>query len=211
MTRELDRIRLENLQRLIAEAGSAAALARRAGVSSPYLSGVRAGTPYPSGRARRIGDRLAAKLERATDRPRGWMDEPRPDHFPSPGQGLPVVSWVQAGCWTEARAVPDDAERLHCPLPCGPDTFVLIVAGESMAPRFPNGEYVFVDPDVPADNGSFVVVRRNGDSAATFKQLVEEDGRRYLQAANPDWPERIVEVGDDAEFCGVVVFQGRPA
>ena len=47
--------------------------------------------------------------------------------------------------------------------------------------------------------------------AATFKQLVEEDGRRYLKADNPDWPERIVEAEDDAAVCGVVIFQGRPA
>ena len=212
MPNPLDRVRLDNLRRLIAEAGSAAALARRAGVSGPYLSAVRAGTPYPSGRARRMGDRLAAKLERAMGRPLGWMDEPQGLGDPLPaGGGFPVISAVQAGTWTEARELPSDAERLHCPLPCGPDTFVLRVSGASMAPRFPDGEYIFVDPDVAAANGSFVVVRRAPGGAATFKQLVEEDGRRYLRALNPDWPEPIVEAGADAAVCGVVVFQGRPA
>ena len=213
MTEEIDRSRLANLRRLIAEAGSASELARRAGVSAPYLSQILGGTPYPSGRARRMGDRLAAKLERAMRRPPGWMNEARAyDEGPfPPGTGHPVISWVQAGTWTEAREPPADAERLHCPLPCGPDTFVLKVAGESMAPRFPDGEYIFVDPDVPAGNGSFVVVRRANDGAATFKQLVVEDGRRYLKAANPNWPEPIVEVEADAAVCGVVVFRGHPA
>ena len=211
MTRHIDRIRLQNLRRLIAEAGSLSALARRAGVSRAYLARVRAGTPYPSGNPRRMGDRVAAKLERAMDRPVGWMDgPPRRARTPlPPGEGFPVVSWVQAGNWTEAREFPADAARLHCPLPCGPDTFVLRVAGQSMAPRFPEGDYIFVDPDVPAENGRFVVVRR--DDGATFKQLVEEDGRRFLRAANPDWPEPIVEVDAHASICGVVVFQGRPA
>ena len=213
MTEEIDRFRLANLRRLIAEAGSASELARRAGVSGPYVSQILGGAPYASGRARRMGDRLAAKLERAFGKPPGWMNEPHPYEegpFP-PGTGHPVISWVQAGRWTEARDLPADADRLHCPLPCGPDTFVLKVAGESMAPRFPDGEYIFVDPDAPAGNGSFVVVRRPHDGAATFKQLVVEDGRRFLKAANPAWPEPIVEVEPDAAVCGVVVFRGHPA
>ena len=213
MTRHIDRIRLGNLARLIAEAGTASALARRAEISGAYLSHVRKGTPYPSGNPRRLGDRLAAKLERAMGKPPGWMDEEQPYEtgpFP-PGSGHPVLSWVQAGTWTEARELPTAAERLNCPLPCGPDTFVLKVAGESMAPRFPDGDYIFVDPDATAESGSFVVVRRPNDGAATFKQLVIEDGRRYLKAANPAWPERIVEAQPDAAVCGVVVFQGRPA
>lgn len=212
MTTYIDRIRLENLGRLIAEAGSATALARRAGVSGANLSHVRAGTPYPSGTPRRMGDRLAAKLERAMGKPPGWMNEPQSSNDgPLRGDGHPLISWVQAGNWTEARELPAVAARLHCPLPCGPDTFVLQVAGESMAPRFPDGEFIFVDPDAPAGNGSFVVARRTKDGAATFKQLVVEDGRRYLKAANPNWPEPIVEAEPDAAVCGVVVFQGRPA
>ena len=213
MTRHIDRIRLGNLARLIAEAGTASALARRAAISGAYLSHVRKGTPYPSGNPRRLGDRLAAKLERAMGKPPGWMDEEQPYEtgpFP-PGSGHPVLSWVQAGTWTEARELPTAAERLNCPLPCSPDTFVLKVAGESMAPRFPDGDYIFVDPDVTAESGSFVVVRRPPDGAATFKQLVIEDGRRYLKAGNPAWPEPIVEAQPDAAVCGVVVFHGRPA
>ncbi|MCY3814366.1 MAG: LexA family transcriptional regulator [Gammaproteobacteria bacterium] len=213
MTRHIDRFRLKNLRRLIAEAGSASELARRANVSGSYLSHVLAGRPYPSGNPRRMGDRLAAKLERAMDKPPGWMNEEQPAElgpFP-PGTGHPVLSWVQAGAWTEEREPPASAERLHCPLPCGPGTFVLQVAGESMAPRFPDGDYIFVDPDAPAGNGSFVVVRRPDDGAATFKQLVVEDGRRFLKAANPNWPDPIVEAEPDAAVCGVVVFQGRPA
>ena len=213
MTNHIDRIRLENLGRLIAEAGSLSALARRAEVSGANLSHVRAGTPYASGTRRRMGDRLASKLERAMGKPPGWMNEAQPrDVFPlPPGGGYPVISWVQAGSWTEARELPAGTARLHCPLPCGADAFVLKVSGESMAPRFPDGDYIFVDPDRPAENGSFVVVRRPGGGDATFKQLVEEDGRRFLKAANPDWPEPIVEVEPDATVCGVVVFQGRPA
>ena len=212
MTRHIDRNRLENLGRLIAEAGSLSALARRAAVSPANLSHVRAGTLYASGTPRRMGDRLAAKLERAMGKPPGWMNDAHPrDVLPlTPGGGFPVISWVQAGTWTEARELPAGTARLHCPVPCGPDTFVLKVSGDSMAPRFPDGDYIFVDPDRPAETGGFVVVRRPEGGDATFKQLIEEDGRRFLKAANPDWPERIVEVAPGAAVCGVVFFQARP-
>ena len=214
MPRDIDRIRLENLRRLVAEAGTASELARRAGVSVSYLSHIRLGRPYPSGNPRRMGDRLAATLEQAMGRPLGWMDQP---HAPADahterrpaGRGFPLISWVQAGAWTEAPEHPAGERRLPCPIECGPDTFVLRVSGESMAPRFQDGEYIFVDPDPPPVHGSYVVVRRS-DGAATFKQLIEEDGRRYLKAVNPDWPDRIVEADAQAVVCGTVVFKGCP-
>lgn len=206
MRRQIHTVRLDNLRRLVDEAGSAGALARRAGSSAAYFSQLRSGH-------RRMGDALAARLEAAAGKPRGWMDAFHRDRDDdvrwSSGGGCPLISWVQAGAWTEAPEFPDAEAYLHCPVKSGPDTFALHVAGESMAPRFQDGDLIFVDPAAEARNGSYVVVRRgDGSAAATFKQLIEEDGRRYLKAANPDWPGRIVEADPDAAICGVVVFRG---
>ena len=222
MQRNLDRVRLANLRLLIGEAGSADALARATGTSGAYLSQIRSGTPYKSGRSRRMGDNLAAKLERATGKPLGWMDEAHPAGSApraaapagepsswSPGGLCPLISWLQAGAWTEAPAFPNAEARINCPVRCGPDTFVLRVRGESMEPQFREGDLIFVDPGVAPGNRSYVVVRRgDGSGTATFKQLIEEDGRRYLKAANPHWPRPIVEADADAAVCGVVVFRG---
>ena len=191
MHREIDRIRLSNLGRLIAEAGSADALARRTGTSGPYISQIRSGLPYKSGRARRVGDRLAAKLEKAMDKPHGWMDRPPPagpDAAPAPwstGSGCPVITWSQAGAWIEAPGFALADAHMQCPIRAGADTFVLRIGGESMAPRFHAGDFIFVDPDASPRSGSLVVVRGPHADAATFKQLIEEDGRRYLKALNP--------------------------
>ena len=205
MSRHLHTVRLDNLLRLVDEAGSAEKLARRTGSNAAYLSQIRT-------RRRRMGDAVAAKLERATGKPPGWMDQPHGNADDAPwssGGGCPLISWVQAGAWTEAPEFPDAEAWLNCPVRCGPDTFVLRVVGESMSPRFQDGELIFVDPAPPARNGSYVVARRgDGSGGATFKRLVEEDGRRYLVADNPDWPERIVEADPDAAICGVVVFKG---
>lgn len=200
------------------------ALAERAGTSPSYLSQVRHRVLSGSGRERGVGDRLAAMLERAMDKPPGWLDEAHgapgglgeSSDGPVPGgeggsrAGMyPLLSWVQAGAWTEVAAVPpEDQTMIHCPGRCSPDTFVLRVRGHSMAPKFPEGELIFVDPHAAADSGRYVVVCTDGSNEATFKQLVEEDGRRYLRALNPDWPHSIVEATESARICGVVVFRG---
>lgn len=127
-------------------------------------------------------------------------------------RNVPVISWVQAGQWSEIidNFHPGDAEEwLPCPVNCGPHTYVLRVQGISMEPRFREGELIFVDPDAQPDSGKFVVVRLEDTKKATFKQLIIEGGKRYLKALNPDWPEPIIEVNSHATVCGVVVFKGE--
>ena len=220
-------LRHRNLESLIGEAGSARSLARRADTSDAYLSQVRNRTLTARGRTRGIGDRLASKLEKAMGKPAGWMDElhdleanpPAVDResqykpWSSRGgnnseQGFyPLLSWVQAGDWTEVpeTSPDDDSEMFRCPVRCGPRTFVLRIRGASMEPKYHEGDLIFVDPDVFPDSGRHVVVCTPGSSEATFKQLIEEDGRRYLRALNPDWPDPIIEARIEARVCGVVV------
>ena len=220
------RIRHENLEILVGEAGSAAALARRTGTSDSYLSQVRNHTPALSGKPRGIGDRLAGKLERGMGKPPGWLDEPHGaapvdrDTSPSGGAGqpdddrlpggsrCPLLSWMQAGQATPEPAPAEAHVRLTCPVSCSPGTFVLRVKDESMAPKFHDGELIYVDPNAPADAGRYVVVCTDSAAEATFKQLVEADGHRYLRALNADWPKPVVEARESVRICGVVVFHG---
>lgn len=130
---------------------------------------------------------------------------------------VPEISWVQAGAWCEVIDLfePGDADHWWpCPVPHGPHTYVLRVRGNSMtAPHgisFPDGELIFVDPDVPPENGRFVIVKLEDTQEATFKKLVIEGKDMYLEALNPSWPDRIMKIGKDARFCGAVIFKGTP-
>ena len=227
MARNNDTIRLQNLELLITEAGSASKLARIADTSSSYLSQVRRQMRTSKGTPRNIGDDLAEKLERGMGKPEGWMDKSHVEEWSSsrvnprnnnatPGpeiRGLyPLISWVQAGDWSEiaegyAPAYGD--ELLPCPVVCSKETFILRIRGSSMEPKFHEGELIFVDPNVEAVNGKFVVVQLNDSNEATFKQLVIEDDRQYLKALNPNWPDPIIKLSADARICGVVVFKGE--
>lgn len=131
---------------------------------------------------------------------------------------LPLISWVRAGSWHEVAdpyAAGDAEDWVACPVGHGPRTFVLRVRGESMfnphaRKSFRPGDLIFVDPERDAENGSMVVVKLDDSQEATFKQLVIEDGYRYLKAINPAWPEPIIRVNEDATICGVVIGRFDP-
>ncbi len=223
MKRKINQIRLNNLELLISEAGSAAKLARTAGTNSSYLSQVRNQLPTKKGTPRAIGDDLAIKLEDAMNKPQGWMDNShdsttyiRQEHNahlgPELKSPLPLISWVQAGEWQEVSEsfVPQYGDEMfQCPAKCSPESFVLRVRGTSMEPKFHEGDLIFVDPNAPAEHGKYVVVRIDSSNEATFKQLIIEEGSQYLKALNPDWPNRIIEIDEDASICGVIVFKGE--
>lgn len=185
MKRRHEAVQLRNLELLVAEAGSAAALARLAHTSESHLSQIRNQLTTAKGTPRGVGDGLAAKLELAMGKPNGWMDESHllgtkdpADYNAEPGPELrslrPLISWVHAGEWTEIAsdfALGDAEDLLPCPVPCSADTFVPRMRGESMEPKFHDGELIFVDPQVTPVGGRYVVVRLEDSLEATFKQL----------------------------------------
>ena len=266
MKRQREQVRLNNLEILIAEAGSATKVAQLAGTSESYLSQIRRKMLTQSGTPRGLGNELAAKLEKGLGKPEGWMDEPHEHVFAASGEVevlsgrhrvyageqtvavdlsssdlslkeheptddekpvapkrkpssladvvtlCPLVSWTQA---CENPVISKHSENriakdiLPCPVPCSPGSFVLQVKGASMEPKFDNGDLIFIDPAIEAESGKYVVVKLEDAAEASFKQLIIEDGRKYLKALNPDWPERIVELSDATRVCGVVVFKGE--
>ena len=124
----------------------------------------------------------------------------------------PLITWAQAAAWAELieRFDPEDAEQwLPCPLPCSRHSFILRVQGESMAPRFRDGELIFVDPEVRPEHGTFVVVCTDSADEALLRELSVEGGRSYLKALNPAWPDPITALDAQATISGVVVFKGE--
>ncbi|EML1597791.1 helix-turn-helix domain-containing protein [Burkholderia cenocepacia] len=131
---------------------------------------------------------------------------------------LPLISWVQAGDWSEIvdNFQPGDAEEwIPCPFPSGRHGFVLRVVGDSMYNpagdlSFRDGDFISVNPDWEAKHRSLVIARHNGEKA-TFKQLLMNEGEGpMLFALNPNWPTRYIPVDRQTEIIGVVTGQWRP-
>lgn len=65
------------------------------------------------------------------------------------------------------------------------EPYALRVLGDSMAPEFPDGCVVIVDPGYAERDGAYVVVELAGD--VFFRQLVFDGERRFLKALNPKY------------------------
>ena len=122
----------------------------------------------------------------------------------------PLLDWVQAGDWTCTNAIhPSEAEYFPCAVPCSPKTFALMVRGESMSPKFEEGELIFVDPEINPTSGKYVIAMLEDDSQASFKQLIIEGNQKYLKAINPNWPKKILEINGNCSIIGVVISATR--
>lgn len=126
---------------------------------------------------------------------------------------IPLISWVQAGnfCASPDLLAPGDAERwLPSHKTHGPHTYALRVKGSSMVSpypgqrSYPEGTIIYVDPDKPITNGCRVVARIHDSEEATFKEYVEDAGKRYLRPLNPQFPT--IELTEGMHICGVVVL-----
>ncbi|WP_372761046.1 LexA family protein [Pseudoalteromonas sp.] len=123
---------------------------------------------------------------------------------------VPLISWVQAGAWSEITEIKAyDAERFMCPVNCSDLTFALKVQGVSMEPKFYDGDLIFVDPEAECIHGSYVVARLDDNNEATFKQLIIESGQKFLKAANPNWPEQLIPINGNCTLVGKVIFAGK--
>ena len=123
---------------------------------------------------------------------------------------VPLISWVQAGVWSDINEVREfDADRYLCPVKCSDKTFALKVQGVSMEPKFYDGDLIFVDPEADCIHGSYVVARLDDDNQATFKQLIIESGHKFLKAANPNWPDQLIPINGNCTLVGKVVFAGK--
>jgi len=68
---------------------------------------------------------------------------------------------------------------------------------------------ILIDPEVQTVDGKYVVARLDDENQATFKQLIIEDGQKFLQAANPDWPTPIQPINGNCTIVGVVISAMR--
>ncbi|WP_434033566.1 LexA family protein [Cupriavidus sp. a3] len=127
---------------------------------------------------------------------------------------IPLISWVQAGNWSEVVKgfTEEDAEQwLPALRPMSRRAFALRVEGSSMEPRYQHGDVIYVEPEAHAEHGRRVVVQLENEPEATFKELVIENGHKFLRPLNPDWPgPKFIPINGNATIIGVVVGKWVP-
>lgn len=120
----------------------------------------------------------------------------------------PVMSWEKVGQLADPGPVtyPDGRFEVSDYQAQGP-AFWLQVEGDAMtAPlgiSVPEGMLILVDPALEAEVGKLVIARCKDRPGATFRQLSEEGGQRYLKPLNPTYPK--VVLTEHCVILGVVV------
>lgn len=181
-----DEVRLENLNALVSEFGSAAAVAERASTSAVYISQLR-------NRTRSIGNTLARRLEAACGKPNGWLDN---DHSagPKPRVASHSLKLLDQDLWVAAIS---DELTIVSSLATSQDAFAVRISGREMVPIFEKGDVVIVDPGSPPAPGVYVLVE--DDKASHWFGRYREI--RVGQEGTPSF-EIVPENRDFAPVCG---------
>lgn len=109
-------------------------------------------------------------------------DAPQPS---VPGaKWIPVLGNVQAGAPVEAIEDIIDYEEITPDMAKSGEFFALQIRGESMQPRFTEGDVVIVRKQNDVESGDIAVVLVNGEDA-TVKRLFKQDGGISLVSTNP--------------------------
>ncbi|HUT30023.1 MAG TPA: LexA family transcriptional regulator [Sedimentisphaerales bacterium] len=116
----------------------------------------------------------------------------------SAGQLVPVINKVAAGYPTDFNdldypvGIADDYVR--CPDLHDPNAFAVRVVGDSMEPRFSEGDIVIFSPASEVHNGDDCFIRFAAPHETTFKRIFfESDKKVRLQPRNENYAPMIVD------------------
>ena len=98
---------------------------------------------------------------------------------------MPVVSWAHAGEAEEYEELPKDWQREAATNCRDPSAFGLEIIGDSMMPRYSQGDVAIVMPNSEPRGGGLAVAKLR-DNGVCFKVFNEPDGDVFrLSSYNP--------------------------
>ena len=170
-------------------------LAEMIDISQPHMSRLENGGTVPS--LEKI-----LEISKALDIPAACLLGDELDLEPLPAyesRPIPVVSWVQAGLFTDMPMDNWTEEPVFSTQKVSPSAFGLTVRGDSMAERFCEGDVIIVDPERSVRIGDLCVVTVR-DEAATFKRYNEMNGYIVLEALNPKYEAQLIKKNGEVPF-----------
>jgi SOS-response transcriptional repressor LexA len=172
------------------------------------------GTTHPSlNHLQLAADALGVWVSQLTGK--GDGDDNDPDSPPvSRGWPVPVIDHVAAGLWgtiNDPYPPGRGMEVLVTEQKVGPNTFALVVHGNSMAETFHDGDKIIVDPDVTPQPGDYVVAKLDALEESTFKKYrprgTDSEGQPIIDLVplNEDWPVLKIDNRNPGRVIGTVV------
>ena len=125
-------------------------------------------------------------------------------------RSVPVLSWVQAGVFAQTGDMEYDTTAPLYDDSYPDDVYWLTVKGNSMEPRFSQGDLLLIDPSRQATGGDFVIACEIDTGSITFKRLRigfdESTGQDYYQLVPLNDNYAVIDSRyKDFEIQGVVV------
>lgn len=120
---------------------------------------------------------------------------------------VPLIDWKQA---LGISNPPSVKEWVICPVPINDSVYALEVKGLGMFDpagplSFREKDRIFVDQKRQAQHRSLVIVHLANAEEASFRQLLNEEGKWFLLQLNPSLPQRMVALDSGSRVLGVVV------
>lgn len=111
------------------------------------------------------------------------------------GVKIPVLGRVQAGIPVEAIEDIIDYEEITTKMASQGEYFGLVIRGDSMEPKFSDGDVVIVRKQSDAETGDIVIALVNGDEA-TIKKIKKIKGGIMLVPLNPAFDTMFYDAED---------------
>ncbi|MBL4881200.1 MAG: helix-turn-helix domain-containing protein [Oleispira sp.] len=153
-----------------------------------------------------IGSTYSLQMANTLDVDAGWLShgvgdmQPKKALYgslqrPTAGDQFLLATGAAKIEWSDItnEAIRRTSPRISCPTHHSENTYAVIFDNDNMTamhgPCYPRGSTLFVDPNraSEAKTGSRVLAtieNETGEEIVVFKELREEDGRRYLRALN---------------------------
>lgn len=193
-------------------------LAAKCGVSRAAVAQWEAGVTRPSlDNLVKAAEALSVWLSWLTVGDQSLPDGPNPFAGGTARQPLlPVVDYSRAGDWdaTAPPTSPAPDAAIATDLVLSACAFALVIADDSMAPEFRDGDKIIIDPDVPPQPGDLIIAKLDRDEQATFRKYrprAEGDGPTTFELVplNPDWPAITVGADNPGRIIGTLVEHRR--
>jgi SOS-response transcriptional repressor LexA len=196
-------IRLINLRQLLKEVRSASALAQAADTSPAYISQILSDKTKGN-----IGSRLARKLESATNKPKGWLDQLHNAHI----EGALSLTYIPLLKSEEILAADCPKtyiqdELISSASPNHKNLFCIEMAGDSMvsitdiAASICHGDLAVVDKTQNYSYGDIILFKRN--NALKVRKFIRDGDEQVLKAFNPQYS--VIPFTADIHVLGVVI------
>lgn len=118
----------------------------------------------------------------------------------------PLLGWVHAGSPEDERVLDDSVEMPSSVLSGHPNGFFLRVEGDCMNRQFPEGCYVFVDPDAAPWNGCAVAAELPGYEGVLRSYFRGQSSLMLCADSFGEYEDIILTGEDPVRLIGVVVW-----